>query len=125
MTCQPARRSLRKFRASRTRSSPILARQNGDIFARQTVKRYPCQKSPSMNTATFGWNKTMSGEPGSPRGFCENGCLDVEGPLRDWSQDPFLWSGPGTSVATLSAVRLSATTSPADPTGHFPKNQGH
>ena len=67
ITRQPRDRSLRKFRWSRFRLVRSFSRQNGDSLCSQLGRRQPCQKSPSTNTATCCFMKTMSGLPGSDR----------------------------------------------------------
>jgi hypothetical protein len=66
MTVQSAARNLRKFRWSRILFARNFDLQNSDNLCSQTGNRHPCQKSPSMKTATFSLRNTMSGVPCSP-----------------------------------------------------------
>lgn len=72
ITRQPFLRSSAKFRLSRSRFFLILFRQNLVKVFSQAGKRYPCQKSPSINTAIFASAKTISGLPGSVLTFLRN-----------------------------------------------------
>jgi len=70
MTRQPIARSLRKLRRSRSRFSRSLFRQKSDNLYSHDGSRYPCQKSPSMRTATLAFGKTRSGLAGNDFTCC-------------------------------------------------------
>lgn len=69
MTVQPAERKRRKFRWSRILFARNFDFQNSDSLCSQVGNRHPCQKSPSMKTATLSFEKTMSGDPSNRFSF--------------------------------------------------------
>ena len=69
MTVQSAARKRRKFRWSRFLFVCNFDFQNSDNLCSHAGSRHPCQKSPSMKTATFFFEKTISGDPGNPLQF--------------------------------------------------------
>ena len=63
ITVHPRLRSSRNVLASRFRVFSILVCHNSGSFVFHLGKRQPCQKSPSMNTATRARRNTTSGLP--------------------------------------------------------------
>src|SRR5579859_3010316 len=63
MTVQSAARKRLKFRWSRLLFARSFDLQNSDNLCSHVGNRHPCQKSPSMKTATFFFKKTISGDP--------------------------------------------------------------
>lgn len=63
-TVQPIALSSFRFRASLRQVALILASHFSDSLSRHSLKRHPCQKSPSTNTATMAPRNTRSGRPG-------------------------------------------------------------
>ena len=64
ITFQPMCRNLAKFRWSLFRVSSIFFFQNFGYLCFHCGNLYPCQKSPSKNTTSLAFGKTMSGLPG-------------------------------------------------------------
>ncbi len=71
-TRHPMDRNLRKFFLSRARFLAILVFQKSASLFSHSGKRYPCQKSPSIKTATRAFLRTMSGLPGRALAWIRN-----------------------------------------------------
>ncbi len=72
ITVQPLFRSRRKLERSLLRFPVILLCQYADNVLFHRGNRQPCQKSPSIKTATLAVANTRSGQPGNLRSWMRN-----------------------------------------------------